>query len=88
MKKLLGSILVSLLLVESAFAASTSVVTLDKNSVEHPEITTGENKDIIKGSLLVNDSETLANMIDEQKEHDTKDLEKLYFNIINFCRNI
>ena len=49
MKKLLGSILISIFVAESCIAATTSVVTLDKNSVEKPEISTGDNKDVIKG---------------------------------------
>ena len=35
-------------------------------------------KKTISGSLLINDTETLANLIEEQKKHDVKDLEKLW----------
>ncbi len=60
------------------YAANNEVVTLDKNSIEKPEITIETNAKQLKGSLLVNDSETLANLIEVQKEHDIKDLEKLW----------
>lgn len=78
MKRLLGSIVLLLMLSLSANAAATNVVTLDKENLEKPEIITGETAKTIKGSLLVDDSETVANLIDEQKEHDLKDLEKLW----------
>ncbi len=51
---------------------------LDKTNLEKPELDTGNVKKALNGSLLVNDSETLANMIDQQKEHDLKDLERLW----------
>ena len=60
------------------WSAQTNVVTLDKNNLEKPEIITGETAKTIKGSLLVDDSETLSKLIDEQKEHDLKDLERLW----------
>ena len=79
MKNRLGSIvLLVLLLHNSVFAASSNVVILDKNSIEKPELIIKQENTALKGSLLVNDSETLANIIDEQKEHDIKDLEKLW----------
>lgn len=78
MKRLLGSIVLLAFFAMSVQAAPTNVVTLDKTSLEKPEIITGETAKTIKGSLLVNDSETIANLIDEQKEHDLKDLEKLW----------
>lgn len=78
MKRLLGSIALFLLFQTSAMAAPINVVTLDKTALEKPELITGETNQTIKGSLLVNDSETLANLIDEQKKHDIKDLEKLW----------
>ncbi len=77
MKRLLGSI-VLILLSLPAFALPSEVVTLDKSMLEKPELQTNDNAKTIKGSLLVNDSETLANLIDVQKEHDLKDLEKLW----------
>lgn len=78
MKRFLGSIvIVSLFTMLSAQCASTEVVTLCKD-VEKPTYATGDINKNIKGSLLVNDSETLSSIIDEQKDHDIKDLEKLW----------
>ena len=79
MKKFWGVLLIiSLLVPLNVFSAEEDIVTLDKNNVEKPEITLEENAKKIKGSLLVNDSETLAHLIEVQKEHDIKDLEKLW----------
>ena len=79
MKKFLGvSLIAAMLLSQCVIAADSGVVMLDKNSVEKPKITIDSNAKELKGSLLVNDSETLANLIDIQKEHDIKDLEKLW----------
>ena len=79
MKKFLGvSLIIAMLLSQCVIAADSGVVMLDKNSVEKPKITIDSNAKELKGSLLVNDSETLANLIDIQKEHDIKDLEKLW----------
>ena len=79
MKKFLGvSLIIALLVPNIAFAGTASVVTLDKNSVEKPELNIESSSKQLKGSLLVDDSETLANLIDIQKEHDIKDLEKLW----------
>ncbi len=46
--------------------------------IEKPELSTGSKITKVKGSLLVTDSETLANIIDDQKKHDIEDLEKLW----------
>ena len=79
MKKLAGVVLISsLLFYPCAFGVGAPVVTLDKNSVEKPEIEINGTSKQIQGSLLVNDSETLSGLIDEQKEHDLKDLELLW----------
>ncbi len=79
MKKFWGVLLIILLLTPAkVFSAGEDVVTLDKKDLEKPEITLETNAKKIKGSLLVNDSETLANLIEIQKEHDIKDLEKLW----------
>ena len=78
MKRLLGSILLICLSSAQVFAAGVDIVTLDKTNLERPEITKTSSNQTIKGSLLVNDSETLANIIDEQKKHDLKDLERLW----------
>lgn len=77
-KNFLGSIvLLSVFLLPAANAAG-DVVTLDKSNLEKPELSTGNINKTLNGTLLVNDSETLANIIDEQKERDLKDLEKLW----------
>ena len=77
MKRLLGSIvLISLAL--PVIALPSEVITLDKKNLEKPEIYTGEAKQTIKGTLLLNDSEDITTLIDEQKERDLKDLEKLW----------
>ena len=77
-KRLLGSIVLLAILSLPCYSAPTSVVTLDKKNIEKPEVITGEVNKNLKGSLLINDSETLANMIDEQKQHDLKELERLW----------
>ncbi len=77
-RRLLGSIIFLYFVALPVFAAESNVVTLDKNNLEKQEISTGNSNKSLQGSLLVNDSETLANLIDEQKEHDLKDLEKLW----------
>lgn len=75
-KRLLGGIVLTCMLSAQVYGAD--VVTLDKSAVEKPELATSAANQTIKGSLLVNDSETLAGIIDEQKEHDLKDLERLW----------
>ena len=60
------------------FATGASIVTLDKTAIEKTEIDTGSINQSLQGSLLLKDSESLANIIDEQKERDLKDLEKLW----------
>ena len=77
-KRLLGSIFSFFLLILPCFSIGASVVTLDKNTLEKPELITTQQKKSLQGSLLLNDSEDLATLIDEQKEHDLKDLEKLW----------
>ena len=77
-KKILGSIILSAWMLLPTSAIAADVVTLDKNNLEKPELNTGGTDQALKGSLLVNDSGTLANLIDIQKEHDLKDLEKLW----------
>lgn len=59
-------------------AVESNVVTLDKNNLEMQEISTGNVNKSLQGTLLVNDSGALATLIDEQKEHDLKDLEQLW----------
>ena len=77
-KRLLGSILLSCLFISPSFALRADTITLDKNNIEKPQLETGKIDTTIKGSLLVNNSETLASIIDEQKDHDLKDLERLW----------
>ena len=79
MKKILRSIVLSLLFwgLSTDLVLSESVV-VDKNSVEKPDVIIDSQKKTISGSLLINDTETLANLIEEQKKHDVKDLEKLW----------
>ena len=60
------------------FAAQGDVVTLDKTELEKPEFVINKANKELKGSLLVNDSEELAKLIDTQKDHDIKDLEILW----------
>ncbi len=74
-KRLLG-VLFSILFITQAFASE--IVTLDKKNIEKAEITKNNNKQVIKGTLLLNDSEDITSLIDEQKEHDLKDLERLW----------
>lgn len=77
-KRLLGSIALLSIIALPVYSTPTSVVTLDKSSIEKQEIITGEVNKNLKGSLLLDDSESLANLIDEQKKHDLKDLERLW----------
>ena len=76
MKKFLGSIVLYCFITMPVFSAD--VVTLDKTNLEKPEISTGSVNQSLNGSLLINNSEDLATVIDEQKEHDIKDLERLW----------
>lgn len=79
MRKFLGVVLIALLSAQSCFCVTpSSVVTLDKNGIDKPELGISEYKPELKGSLLINSSEDLAALIDKQKEHDIKDLEILW----------
>ncbi len=79
MKKFLGvSLILALLAPTISFGADDGVVTLDKNSVEKPSIAIDKGAKQLQGSLLVSDSEDLAQLIDTQKDHDIKDLEQLW----------
>jgi len=76
-KKVFGSIVLFCLSMHIQFAYAEAVV-LNKNDIEKPQLeTSGVNK-TIQGTLLLSDSESLANLIDEQKKHDIKDLERLW----------
>ena len=79
MKKFWGvSLILALIMPSVAFCADDGVVTLDKNGIEKPSITIDKGSKQLQGSLLVTDSEDLAQMIEVQKDHDIKDLEKLW----------
>lgn len=82
LKRLFGSIVLLNFLILPSFSIGANVVTLDKNQVDKPELATSNKNQTLQGSLLVNDSEDIANIIDEQKEHDLKDLEKLWHGTI------
>ena len=77
-KRLIGSIVLALCFMSPILSMAADVVTLDKSNLEKPALATGGVNQELKGSLLINDTETLSSMIDEQKEHDLKDLEKLW----------
>ena len=86
MKKFLGvSLILAMLIPQFAFSADDGVVTLDKNSIEKPQISVDNSSKQLQGSLLVNNSEDLAQLIEVQKEHDIKDLEKLWQGTV--CNN-
>ncbi len=80
MKKFFGVYLATVLLatLPSHAINNGSVVTLDKNDIEKPQIGIETNNKPLNGSLLINNSEELASLIDKQKEHDIKDLELLW----------
>ena len=80
MRKILGiALILGLLQMPLCYAVNNSaVVTLDKDSIEKPELGVSDNTTKLNGSLLINNSEDLANIIDTQKEHDIKDLELLW----------
>ncbi len=77
-KRFLGSIALICFSILPVLAIRADVVTLDKSGIEKPQLETGKVNTSLQGSLLVNDSETLAGIIDDQKEHDLKDLERLW----------
>ena len=78
-KFLIAGLILSLCSLQSVFAVSGgSVVTLDKNEIEKPTIGIRDNTKELQGSLLINNSEDIATLINQQKEHDLKDLEILW----------
>ena len=78
-KLLIAGLILSLCCIQAGFAVTGgSVVTLDKSEIEKPKIGVQEKNAQLQGSLLINNSEDLAALIDEQKEHDLKDLELLW----------
>ena len=76
-KRVFGSIILVSLVLHAQFAIANTVV-LNKNEIEKPKLETGNVDKTIKGTLLLDDSEELANLIDDQKKHDLKDLERLW----------
>ena len=69
----------SVIMMPSCFGAvGGSIVKLDKNEIEKPEIEIQDNTKQLNDSLLINSSEDLSKIIDDQKEHDLKDLEILW----------
>lgn len=80
MKKFFGvCLLLSVIMMPSCFGAvGGTIVRLDKSEIEKPEIEIQDNKKELNNSLLINSSEDLSKIIDDQKEHDIKDLEILW----------
>ncbi len=80
MKKFFGvCLLLSVMLMPYSFGAvGGSVVRLDKSEIEKPELSLQGGTAKLNDSLLINNSEDLSKIIDDQKEHDIKDLELLW----------
>ena len=80
MKKFFGvCLLLSVMLMPYSFGAVGGyVVRLDKSEIEKPELLPQSNTAKLNDSLLINNSEDLSKIIDDQKEHDIKDLEILW----------
>jgi len=76
-KKVVGSTALLLFLSMPVFAVSGGVVSLEKKDLEKPELYTGK-IETLNGSMLIKDSETLSQLIDEQKKRDINDLELLW----------
>lgn len=77
-KKVIGSIFITAVAILPVFSVPGNTVTLDSNNLEKPEIIYTGNDAIINGSLMLNGSEELSKIIDEQKQHDINDLEALW----------
>lgn len=78
-KKIWGAFLAAICVLQPVFALSGGgIVTLDKNEIEKPELELKAGEKQLGGSLLINNSEELSALIDQQKEHDIKDLELLW----------
>ena len=78
MKKSFLGVIITCLILSSLTVYGSDAITLDKNQVEKPQFDTGSNSKLLESSLLINDSEELSGIIDQQKEHDSKDIEKLW----------
>ncbi|MBO5739198.1 hypothetical protein J6R97_07655 [bacterium] len=77
-RRLLGSFFLIAFITTPCYAVRTDVITLDKDSIEKQEFITDTSKQTLSGSLLVDNSEKISELIDEQKKHDLGDLEKLW----------
>ena len=79
MKKFTGVFLTfALCLAQTVYAVGGNTVTLNKDEVEKPKYEVNQGTKHLEGSLLINSSEDLSALIDSQKEHDLKDLERLW----------
>ena len=79
MRKFFGVLIAIIFSIHTSVAVtSNSIVTLDKNDIEKQQIGIDNDPKEIKGSLMINNSEDLAMLIDKQKEHDIIDLELLW----------
>lgn len=80
MNKFTGVLILIALFVNSAANAGIggSVVTLDKSDIEKPQLEYNNSTQSIPDSIIVNGSEELDALINQQKEHDLKDLELLW----------
>lgn len=78
LRRFFGSIVLVCFITLPCFSVNADAVVLDKNNLEKPELMTGTLNKTINGTLLLNDSEDLTTIIDEQKEHDLKDIENLW----------
>jgi len=77
-KRVLWSIILFLLLALKSEAYTSPVVTLDKNDIEKQEFITEASAKPTVNSLLINDPEVLSKMFEEQKAHDSKDIDILW----------
>ncbi|MBR6126311.1 hypothetical protein IKQ21_01360 [bacterium] len=79
MKKFTGVFLIfALYLTQTAYGIGGNTVTLNKDEIEKPKYELNTQTKVLEGSLLINSSEDISNLIDQQKEHDLKDLERLW----------
>lgn len=77
-KRVLWSIILFLLLALKSEAYTSPVVTLDKSDIEKQEFITEASAKPTVNSLLINDPEVLSKMFEEQKAHDSKDIDILW----------
>jgi len=77
-KRVLWSIILFLFLTLNSEAYTSPVVTLDKSNLEKQEFVTETPNKPAVNSLLINDPEVLAKMFEEQKAHDSKDIDILW----------